>query len=520
VQITGLAPPTKLGVFNNNLENGYRAFAERYFRCKIGDSFEHALPVKSSAFESVALSTYLELVNDNLELAPVLTTDEVVDAYTGTKRKVYSLANEKYGMDGISKGDAELRSFVKFEKCDLTKAPRVINPRSPVYNLCLGKFLKKNEHAYFDAIAAAFDQERVVFKGMDCLQSATAMEHEWDQMNDPVAIGGDASKFDMHVSLEALTYEHLMYIRPYVGSLLEARSIYERVIEEDFSTMTYHTEVEELCWLLSQQLHNLGTAYFDDGKLKFQMRGTRASGDLNTSLGNCLIMSAMTKAWSITTGVHVRLINNGDDCVYIVEREDERRWRDGFEEFYRNLGFRMVLEPTVDEFEQIEFCQSKPCRTIEGLKMVRNPLTLVTKGTMCLVPIPHFNQLRKWMMAVGVAEGSLGRGVPVVQAFARAMRRNGKRCSARHIGLAYHQSTRVYHADLCVNDLQITDVARLSFYNSWGITPDEQICLEKYYDSYQIAHKFGETVISDLADIRDELPVVTVPHLLTPVPTI
>lgn len=508
--VLGVAPPSKLGVFNNNLENGYKAFAERYFMCKVGVEFEPALPSSDWLLDEHMVE-FLERVCSNLELSPVATTAEVVDAYKGPKRKLYEQAESTYWTDGVTKMHAMLRSFVKFEKCDLSKAPRVINPRHPTYNLALGQYLKLNEHQYFKALADTYKQRSVVIKGMDAMETADVLGELWNGYSDPVGVGGDASKFDMHVSREALYYEHLFYILPYVKTVSAARSLYDRVIQEARYTMSYQTDEENLCWLLSQQLDNTGTAYFDDGKLKFSMRGTRASGDLNTSLGNCLLMCALTYTWSRRTGVSMSLANNGDDCVYIMERSSDDKWRDGVVEYFADKGFRMVLEDTVDEFSQVEFCQSNPINTFEGMKMVRKPSTLVTKASMCLLPINNLKGLRRWMMAVGVAEGSLNRGVPVLQSFANAYRRNGLRCSQALISRAYYGTTRGYHMDRVVRQDPVTDEARLSFYVAWGVPPHEQVLLEEYYDSWQVGKELGRVVQSE-----DVLDRVGVPHAVEP----
>lgn len=263
------------------------------------------------------------------------------------------------------------------------------------------------------------------------------------------------------------------------------------------------SDAEQLAWLLAGQLDNRGTAYFKDGKLKFKMSGTRASGDLNTSLGNCIIMCALTYCWQKRSGVKCRLANNGDDCVYFLRKRDENAWRRGFDEYYRSCGFRMVLEETVDELCQVEFCQCHPIRTYEGLKMVRNPKSLIEKGAMCLMPDLSISGLRKWMMAVGIAEGSLGRGVPIIQNFATAMRRNGVRCTQRYMRGAFRQSGRVYQADFDYRTEPITDRARVDFYSAWGITPDQQIAMEKYYDRYVMTHSFGKPIMAHEAVDRD-----------------
>jgi hypothetical protein len=500
VLIQGLAPPTHLGVFNNTVDNAYRAFAERYFTCKVGTLFLPALPTSFGEWAGdEIMKDFCEELNANLQLVPIASIEEVVDCYKGAKRKVYQRAADQFWSDGVRRMDAELRSFGKFEKCDLGKASRVINPRHPVYNLALGRFLKKNEHAYFDALAKVFNQKKVVMKGIDTHESARLIEELWDEYDDACAIGGDASKFDMHVSTNALFFEHLCYIRPYCSSYNMAIKWYFAVLDwigdnPDGVMPTQAPMIAQLCWLLAQQLVNTGRAYFDDGKLKFTMYGTRSSGDLNTSLGNCILMCSMTYGWKRISNVMMGLVNNGDDCQYIMDSASQYRWRSGFNEYYARKGFRMVLEDTVHDLESVEFCQSKPVITADGLKMVRNPCTLVSKGSMCLLPVQNIKTLRKWMMAIGIAEGSLARGVPVLQSFARAMRRNGIRCTKRLIANVCDGSSRLYNEKITISDLEISNEARISFNQAWGVTPDEQLLLESYYDNWTMEHEFGTTI--------------------------
>lgn len=489
------------------MANGYRAFAERYFTCKVGDRFEPALSTGDKQWMGDPLMReFCEKMHKSIDLAPTIGVHDVVELYKGAKYKTYEQAERRYWNDGLKQMDAALKSFVKFEKCDLLKAPRVINPRDAKYNLILGKFLKPNEKNYFKAISRVYGQSHVVIKGMDALKCATAIEECWDETENPVAIGGDASKFDMHVSRSALKFEHVCYLRNYCSSYEDAQRLRwwgEVTFSQGVDFSEGWSDGSQLAWLLAGQLDNHGTAYFKDGKLKFKMSGTRASGDLNTSLGNCIIMCALTYCWQKTCGVKCRLANNGDDCVYFIRHQDESAWRCGFDEYYRSRGFRMVLEDTVDELSHVEFCQCHPIRTYEGLKMVRNPKSLIEKGAMCLMPDLTISGLRKWMMAVGIAEGSLGRGVPIIQNFATAMRRNGVRCTSRYMVNAFRQSGRVYQADFDYRTEPITDQARVDFYSAWGITPDQQIAMEKYYDGYVMTHSFGKPIMAHEAVDRD-----------------
>jgi hypothetical protein len=459
-------------VYNNNLENGYRAFAERYYMCKTEAGFQPALPVEPTAFVGDSqLREFMSLLLANLELAPIATTREVVNAYIGSKRKVYERAEREYYDSGVLGKHAHLNSFVKFEKQDLSKAPRVINPRDPVYNLALGKYLKFNEKRYFSAIADVFGQSHTVIKGMDIEAQASSLKECFDGTEECVVVGGDASKFDMHVSREALEYEHLAYLMPYFdGTLDECLKAYRAVQQAGLKECPDEEGFLELAWLLAQQLDNTGTAYFDDGVLKFANRGTRASGDLNTSLGNCIIMCGLNWSWSRRVGVTSKLGNNGDDCVTFLRRCDLPVWEDGQVEFYASKGFRMVLEEPVYEFEEVEFCQSKPVQVGGVYRMVRNPTTLITKASMCVRPCSSINLLKKWVMAVGVCEGSLSGGVPVLDAFARALRRNGKKCSAKMVKVVKGDTSRTI---TYTHTGGIDAETRHSFYIAWGISPAE-----------------------------------------------
>lgn len=516
-KLPGLAPPTKLGVYNNNLDNGYRAFAERYFTCKTERGFEPALTVEPDAFiGDPDLMAFLNMVVSRLELAPVATTMDVVNAYTGPKRATYMRAREELHRDGVMTRHAHLHSMIKKEKQNLDGAPRVINPRDPVFNLALGRYLKLNEKEYYKAIASVFGQTHTVIKGLDIQQSGAEISGLWNMFGNTVAVGGDASKFDMHVSREALEFEHLFYLLPYFdGDASECLAAYRAVQGEGLKTCPEDTHFHELAWLLSKQLDNQGTAYFDDGKLLFKMRGTRASGDLNTSLGNCLIMCAISYAWSQRAGTRVALANNGDDCVSFLEREDLEHWLCGQVEYYRAKGFRMVMEEPVHVIEGVEFCQSKPVLVDGQWTMVRNPMTNVIKSSMCLQPVGTMKGLRKWMTSVGICEGHLASGVPVMGAFARAMRRNGLRCSKRMVERMQGQTSRTTSREFIYNEP--TEETRLSFCSAWGITPQEQRLLESHYDEWTLGTTFGQTVLGDGAMEKAEEPLAPITLLVCPV---
>jgi len=480
IAVRNLGPTHNLGVFNSNIACVERALMERYFMCKVGGEFLPALRVRPRTY---VRNKWLQRIRDEVVLecrgAPVVTVDRVVNSYTGSKRALYERAAISLSVVPFSARDARLTAFVKYEKQDLSKAPRIINPRSPRFNLVLGQRLKFLEKKIYMAINDAYGSvtTNTVIKGLNVYDVGRVLRDKWERFRDPVALGLDATKFDMHTSVEALRYEWSYYygIFPFDATLREIGPM---------------------------QLSNAGTAYCADGKVKFRMQGTRCSGDVNTSLGNCIIMCSLIYARARELGVVVELANNGDDCVVIMERADLVRFQRKLEPWFARYGYRMTSEEPVDTFERIEFCQSRPVQTTSGWCMVRNIAACFTKDPMCLVPIQTVNVLRKWLAAVGDCGMAITRGVPVMHAWYSVFRRHGTQYSQGFLSTII-KNTGVLERMRAVSHgtNSITAHARASFYFAFGINPDEQIALEAW---------FQRTTISPSITIVDDVDFATI----------
>ena len=256
-----------LGVFNNGVDAIARALTERYFFCKDGEGFRNVIVPKPNAFSKCYFKEFRESVGAHMPWLPRLSHQQVVDRYTGAKKRVYQDAMISLSRKPLCEQDSMLKMFVKFEKQDLGKAPRGINPRDPRYNLELGRYLKHAEKPFFKAINEAFGahSDHTVIKGLNADKSARVLRQKWERFTSPVAVGLDAEKFDAHVSVQALRFEHSFYTDAFPGHASELRR------------------------MLNWQLKNRGVAYAPDGRVNFEISGTRSSGDLNTSLGNCLM---------------------------------------------------------------------------------------------------------------------------------------------------------------------------------------------------------------------------------------
>lgn len=414
-----------------------------------------------------------------------LSVSEFLALCPADKRKRFADAFAKLKHCTISRKLSFIAFFVKAEKTNFTRkpnaVPRAIQPRTPEYCALLGKYIKHLEHTYYEAIAHIFGAVTVT-KGLNADEVGQLIKAQWDKYKKPVGLGWDANRFDEHVSLEAMRdFEHLCYTRVYSGK-----------------------DRAELQKLLNWQLRNKGFAYTKDNyKITYETRGGRMSGDMNTALGNCLIMCAMTHYICKKAGIsNFSLINNGDDCILIMESVD--LWKTaGFPAEFLRFGFSMKMEPAVRVLEHIVFCQSQPINMGDGsYRMVRQLKTALCKDT--TINSGHLSRKSydEWRNAVSKGGLSLCSRVPVFQNFYLAMGRNTS--TTKHnahigglIGSGFYRLAR----GMTVNCGDISDITRASFYVAFGLTPYEQRRVEADFDQADFSYGLGPPESTDTSDL-------------------
>jgi hypothetical protein len=401
-----------------------------------------------------------------------LEPQQFVEMYKGRKRTIYEKALIRFLDLGVLRKHAYLKEFVKAEKVDPDKAPRCISPRDPVYNIGLGRYLKHVEHPIYRAISRLFGQKWVVSKFLNVVEIGEDLHGYWTEFCDPCFVGFDASRFDFHVTVDMLSWEH---------------GIYKSLYRND----------KELGRLLRMQLDNVGRGYCKNGKMKFRVKGRRASGDMNTALGNCLITCSIVYEYFQDIGIRFRFIDNGDDCGVILEKEDLVKL-DGLSDHFLSFGFRMVIEEPVYNFEEIVFCQMQPVNTGRGWTMVRQVNNAREKDSISLVPLNSEKLMRKWLDAVGQGGLTLCSGVPVMQEFYWAYIRNGLPSNISK-ALYMHSGAALWGVRLEAKRTQVTTEARVSFYKAFGIDPEMQEYLEQWYSGVTV--KYDVTTIDDLVEI-------------------
>lgn len=388
-----------------------------------------------------------------------VTRQQFVEYYKGRRRTLYQQAADGLALKPVRPQDSHLSTFVKAEKLNFSiksdPAPRVIQPRNPRYNVELGRYLLPLEHKVYDAIDTLFFAPTIMSK-YNSFQQATVLREKWDSFQDPICIGLDASRFDQHVSVEALKFEH---------------SLYSLIFGKD----------KKLIELLNWQLDNRGFARASDGSFRYRRPGSRMSGDMNTSLGNKFLMCLMAKAYIDTKNFKIAFVNNGDDCLMFLERKHEGGLND-LKSYFSDFGFKIVCEPAVTEFEHIEFCQCKPIRCNGLWRMIRNVKTCLLKDVTAISFGHDVTQFRSWLADVSACGLSFCADVPVMGAFYRMLQRFG--VAGNYSGKdAIFSAYRTLSKNACIQADTPDDQGRFSFWKQTGIHPDAQCQLEQYFDN-------------------------------------
>jgi hypothetical protein len=444
-----------------------RAITERVFFIKGPDGDYIPTPKPQKDIFSTRLSKFRGLLLHYMpSTATKLTEKQFLANYDGRKRGVYERAARVAKSKPFDRREAVIVSFVKVEKTDFTekdKVPRVISPRSPVFNFRLGLYTKGIEHDIYRSIDNLFNGVgRVVAKGMNMQERGLTIEAKWSSFADPIAVGLDASRFDQHVSVDALKFEHSVYLGAYRGDK--------------------HLRDLLTCQLRARAISNTS----DGARIRYEYEGTRASGDMNTALGNVLLMCGMMYSYFETLGFRVEFMNDGDDCVVIMERRNQEEFLKDVKNFFLELGFTMKVEDVVDELEMIEFCQAKPVWTTEGYRMVRDPKIAIPKDGSSFKRITckdEYNYYRGMIASCGLA---LAGDLPIYHTFYRSLAAGVELvdapCDRSDWSGVHYLALRMKHKDATVDWR-----SRVSFWRAFGITPDRQRALENVWARTTVA---------------------------------
>jgi len=435
-----------------------RALVERVFTVKGPEGAQVAPPAPKRNAVRSRLKTFKRLLIHLVGRVAPWSTKEFVDSYTESrKRRVYQAAADSLEDRPLKESDAYICPFIKPEKTNVSRkanpCQRVISPATPRFNVAIGIHLKPMEKRVFAGIHRLFRGETIM-KGLNANERGAAISDGWHQFTKPVAILLDAARFDQHVSWDVIGWEH---------SLWEAIAL-------DRDTLKRLNAMRRTSTMIVRA---------DGTKLKCKLRGVRMSGAMDTALGNCTTMCAMT--WSFMKDIGVskyRYFNDGDDGVLIVESGADEEWvLEHYAGYFLELGFTMKLEGIARELEHIDFCQSRPVLTADGTyRMIRDPLVCLGKDSLAVTSrIPQTAFHATQANALGWCGLALAGDMPLFNAFYGTMAMSDEPERTWRSGrdfLAKGLVAKYTSPDDIPNDV------RLSFHKAFNISPDEQYLAE------------------------------------------
>jgi len=211
------------------------------------------------------------------------------------------------------------------------------------------------------------------------------------------------------------------------------------------------------------------------------------SGDMNTALGNCLIVIAMYNA--AMEGLRLdgerlkfELFDDGDDCLFFCEKEHLELikvwlpWKMG------TFGMKLKTESVAYSIREIEFCQLRPLWTGEKWILCRDPKKSTTVMKVALQNA-HWRSY-SWVVGAGMVAKSVGQ--PINQAYGKFLMRTGqsprKPIPVTHP--SFHTLLREGYVDKngkLLKDFEgepVTEIARTEFWRTFGISVEEQLRIE------------------------------------------
>lgn len=322
-----------------------------------------------------------------------LSREDVLTKFVGSRRKRYSRAADLLDARGWSDQYARVSMFVKVEKFDPTSKdnpiPRAIQFRGYMCGLELARYLKPYEHRFYNTIPqTTVTRTRVMGKGLSGGARARLFMDKWSAFKHPWVVALDAIKFDAHVNTGLLSVEHMYY----------------KLINRDpFFAHLLHLQTFNKC--RSQNGY------------KYTVRGGRMSGDMNTALGNCLLMYIMLL--DAMRGVEKwDCLIDGDDCLLFTEGPPDCS---AIKREFLNYGMELKLESPSDDYHDIVWCQSKLVE-ISGLhRWVLNPIRVLNKGLGNTKYMSTTKEIKAYAGSVGVGYFAMFHGVPILQEYSLAL---------------------------------------------------------------------------------------------------
>lgn len=372
----------------------------------------------------------------------------VVNSYAGSYKRKYMEAHKTYHRVGLQNYMARVNMFCKDDSYTdpPEKAPRAIQYRHPTFMLEMGRFTKAVE-VWFYHLRDEYDT--LIVGKTDPYTIGSELVKKSKFFDNPVYLMLDASKFDTCVDVKWLK----LVVRCY--KLL-------------FPTRFHRT----IDWLWKQTYINKGRT---KAGLRYKTRGTRMSGDMDTGLGNSMIMYLMLTQYLKTAGVKGSIMVNGDDSLVVVSRVNLSKLMDI--KIFKTFGFSMKFDVAYD-IQEAEFCQSRLVWTDYGPAMSLNPLRAINRLAWTTEKYSA-RHARQYVNTVALCNRAAHWGMPILYPLAEALKRLVKSEKEILMRTYDHEWRQMLQRWWRLKDLATISLdTRLSFERAWGISVYHQEQME------------------------------------------
>jgi len=346
--------------------------------------------------------------------------------------------------------------------------PRLICDQNPCKVLMMSRILLPIEDwVYAQSILEG--SPRCMAKGLNSEQTGSLLLEKWSMFSTPVALCGDCSSFDGHVTVDQLKAVH---------------TFYKQMFPQLYA-------IPELLACLNSQLFNRCKSRVG---FSFACKGRRMSGDRDTAFGNTLltVMFVHTALWK----VKFELICDGDDFVVICEDSIRQQVKSKLMDFYTGLGHELGFDVITTQFEHVDFCQKKPIILSPGrCKLIRNPMKVFSTVTASTRNYESVGSRKALFRSIGIGDYYVNSNVPVFGELARMLYRvstggelSGVTSDAIKtlIGELQHNDPLrirlIAEKNLPVDDY-VSASARYSFEQAYNISPVQQLAMEYFFKS-------------------------------------
>jgi hypothetical protein len=409
------------------------------------------------------LEVETRILSRQLPRTPQMTYDAFVEHYTGMRRKRYRQAADSLILNSLDLSrESGIKAFVKAEKFGPGKVnpdPRMIQARSPRYNTELGRYLKPMEHHLYRLTSERTGQP-LLGKGLSMQDRGKVLHNIWSSFRKPVCVSLDGSRWDQHVHADVLRLEH---------------DIYKRCNSDPM-----------LADLLERQINNkCATAR----GYRYKCYGRRMSGDMNTALGNCVLMIAMCRAFIRQLGIVAEIFDDGDDVLLITERQHLPEIKRLAGPCFLEFGQEIKVENISFDIESIEWCQGHPVMGTDGqYQMVANWRKILSQSS---AGIRYWHEDRtRYDMAFSVGQCLIAMypGIPIISKYAERLCSRGK-LNRDVFEIDWIHKVKAAGLSGELGKLEVvppTPEVRRSFALAFGVDEVDQLQIEAELDDFEI----------------------------------